>query len=387
MYIMKNIILIFLILIYSVICFSQNTGTGIVNNGAKIIIDEGAKIAIEGTNANYVNYTNNDNGRIDLSGKLLIDGNWINNSASSDVFINYGDNAELIFTDANQHEIGGSSTTNFYDISIQNNLSLNTNLTVLQNLFLENSLLDIGNYNLIMSEGSNISGDFSNNNMIIATQDGVVKYYISDNSELFFPIGDEIYYTPVNLNFTTGNYSNAFVAVNVANSKHPENTSTTDYLERYWSVLQEGITNFECEAVFNYVDDDIQGSENNIYGAFYKNNSWNEINQVNVNENKISGNLTEFADISGVEQDVLNFKDFNNKNLIISFYENNIYISSSNEIKNGIINIYNVKGQKIMSKKFINNKKNKISFNGYLNCYLINIVADNFSYTKTVFIE
>ena len=51
---------------------------GVVNNGAKMIINNGAIIKITGSGANYTNETyNGTHGRIDLDGKIEIQGNWI----------------------------------------------------------------------------------------------------------------------------------------------------------------------------------------------------------------------------------------------------------------------------------------------------------------------
>ena len=385
---MKNKILILLILLLPVFLIAQNTGTGIVNNGAIIKIDEGAKIGIEGTNTNYVNYTNVDNGRIALSGKLEIAGDWENNSSTTEVFVNYGNNAEVIFSSTNQHEIGGTSPTDFYDISLQNNLTLNSNLNILQTLSMENSLLNIGDYNLIMYDGSIITGAFSSNNMIIANENGVVQYEVAENGEFIFPIGDETYYSPVVLDFTSGTYSDAYVAINVTNSKHLENTSTTDFLQRYWTLTQSGISSFNCDATFTYADSDINGTEANIYGAYFNGTNWLMINQVNADENTISGAMNHFGDISGVEYEIISVNENSFNKSIVSFsYKDKVYISSDIQIIEGQINIYNLLGQKIISKKFINNQVNEINLNGKSNCYLIRLVGENVNYSKTLFVE
>ena len=385
---MKNFILILLILTIPICIYAQNTGTGIVNNGAIIKIDEGAKIAIEGENANYVNYTNVDNGRIALSGTMEIAGDWENNSSTSEVFVNYGNNAEVIFSSDNQHEIRGTSPTDFYDISLQNNLTLFSDLNILQTLSMDNSLLNIEDYNLIMLDGSSINGTFSSNNMIIANGNGVVQYKITENGEFIFPVGDETYYSPVVLDFISGSYSDAYVAINVTNSKHPENTSTTDFLQRYWTVTQSGISSFNCDAIFNYVDSDINGTEANIYGAYFNGTNWQMINQVNADENLISGTMNHFGDISGIEYEIINIKESNFNKSIVSFsYKDKIYISSDNQIFNGQINIYNLLGQKLISTKFINNQVNEIDLNGQNNCYIIRIIGDNVNYSKTFFVE
>jgi len=39
----------------------------------------------------------------------------------------------------------------------------------------------------------------------------------------------------------------AWVGVNVTNAKQPNNSSNNDYLNRYWSVMQNGISKFSCD--------------------------------------------------------------------------------------------------------------------------------------------
>ena len=240
----------------------------------------------------------------------------------------------------------------------------------------------------MMFDGSTITGAFSSNNMIITNDSGVILYEISSNGEYFFPIGDGTYYSPVTLNFTSGSYSDAYLSASVTNDKHPNNTSTTDYLQRYWSVGQDGISGFNCDVVFTYDDTDIQGTEENIYGAYYTGSSWEMIGQVNAGANTISGTMTEFGDISGVEETIILIPQINTENIISAYsFEDKIYISSDFEISNGHINIYNLIGQKIIQRSFKNNQVNEIILNGNSNCYLINIVGDNINYSKTVFVE
>ena len=83
---MKNLILIIIFSFFSIYSFSQ-TNTGIINNGAKIIISEGAVLNMDGSSANYINNTeNSEDGRIDISGKMKIEGNWLNNSSTKRSF-------------------------------------------------------------------------------------------------------------------------------------------------------------------------------------------------------------------------------------------------------------------------------------------------------------
>ncbi|MEP7169634.1 MAG: hypothetical protein ABI855_09725, partial [Bacteroidota bacterium] len=67
-------------------CFSQ----GMINNGATIIITAGANVYIDGDALGiYTNQTNaGSDGKIDLNGNMYVEGNWVNNAAGNNVFIN-----------------------------------------------------------------------------------------------------------------------------------------------------------------------------------------------------------------------------------------------------------------------------------------------------------
>ena len=66
--------LLFLFVIPS--SFSQN----VVNNGDNIVINQGANVVISG---DYTNLTSNGDGKIDLDGEILINGNWKNNASDN----------------------------------------------------------------------------------------------------------------------------------------------------------------------------------------------------------------------------------------------------------------------------------------------------------------
>ena len=92
--------------------FSQN----VVNNGDNIVITQGANFVISG---DYTNLTSNGDGKVDIDGKMLINGNWINN-ASNNVFINVEPipDGDVVLRGVLPQFIGGTNFTHFENLSL-----------------------------------------------------------------------------------------------------------------------------------------------------------------------------------------------------------------------------------------------------------------------------
>ena len=214
---------------------------------------------------------------------------------------------------SSQSTSGMTGTINTLTVNNTNGVTLSNSITVTNTLNLTGGKLLLGANTLTLDINATISGTPSSSNMIVTNGSGVLKKMISANKSAFnftFPIGDNTgtpEYSPVTLNFTSGNFSSAYVTVKVTNSKHPNNTSSTDYLNRYWDITQNGITSFACDATFNYLPADVNGTESNIYGGVY-NSSWVILNQANTSGHYISGTVTSFASFTGGQISVMPIK-------------------------------------------------------------------------------
>jgi hypothetical protein len=106
--------------------------------------------------------------------------------------------------------------------------------------------------------------------MIIVTGTGELrKEFPSGFTGIFsYPVGDDTgapEYSPVTLNFTGGNFAEGnYVGVTLKNQKYPDPTITGNFLNRYWTITQSGVTNFFCNASFKYVIEDVTGTESVI---------------------------------------------------------------------------------------------------------------------------
>ncbi|MBM4168931.1 MAG: T9SS type A sorting domain-containing protein [Ignavibacteria bacterium] len=144
--------------------------------------------------------------------------------------------------------------------------------------------------------------------MIVATGSGELRKTFTGTGSFTFPVGDNTgtaEYSPVTLNFTSGSFSSAYAGVKLANSKHPNNTSSTDYINRYWTVSSSGISSFSCDASFVYVAADVEGTESNLYCGSWGGSSWTLLNAVNTGTKTLSGTVSSFSDFTGGETSAL----------------------------------------------------------------------------------
>ena len=204
---------------------------------------------------------------------------------------------------------GLPSAVNNLVVNQPNSLTLSNDIEVNGNIVLASGLVILNSHNLTLSATSTINGTPSSTKMVVATGNGQLRKRFLGIGSFTFPVGDNdgtAEYSPVTLDFISGSFSSAYAGVRLVNAKHPQNTSTSNYLNRYWTVASSGITGFSCNVTFTYVDADVQpgGTEGSIYGAQYS-GSWNLLNQVNSTMNQISHTVSSFSDFTGGESSAL----------------------------------------------------------------------------------
>ncbi|MCX6163832.1 MAG: T9SS type A sorting domain-containing protein [Ignavibacteriae bacterium] len=194
-------------------------------------------------------------------------------------------------------------------INRTNSITLGQDLTINGILTLTNGLIILGDKNLILGTSATIEGSPSANSMIVATSTGELRKIIGDERILPFtftyPVGDNdgtAEYSPVTLNFTSGTFSSAYASVTLGNSKYSNNLSTIDYLNRYWTVNQNGISDFSCDVTAQYLVADVVGTESSIWTGKYDGSSWTLLNQANAVNHTLTGTVTGFSTFTGGQQ-------------------------------------------------------------------------------------
>ncbi|MDQ2718645.1 MAG: hypothetical protein M3Z26_02610, partial [Bacteroidota bacterium] len=204
---------------------------------------------------------------------INIAGNWSNNN----IFTTSTANTVTFNGTTAAQSIGGTSSTTFNNLLISNAAGVNlaNAETVNTTLTLTTGVLNIGAYNLTLASTANaVAGSaFSASNMIAADGGGEVRKGRAALGSYLFPIGNAAgtpAYSPITINYTAGTLAGgAYGGIKVNAAKHPNNASTTDYLNRYWTVSNSGITSPSFNVTANYVAGDIAGTEANIAAAKY----------------------------------------------------------------------------------------------------------------------
>lgn len=372
------------------------------------IIESGATLIVEGTQFKISNGPGTD---LDVYGTLVVNGTIATNSNSSIVCnsgstIIFGSSGQISnngnFTlssgatlkTANPSGINGSITTGgtkslnngatyefngtssqvtgtlmpstVYGLTINNSsaVTLSQSTTVTNLLNLMNGLLLLGSSNLTLGTSATVSGTPSASNMVVISGSGEMRKEFSNIGSFIYPIGDNsgtAEYSPVTLNFTSGTFSSAYCGVKVINSKHPNNSSSADFLNRYWTITQSGISNYTCSITLTYVDADINGNENNLYCGQWDGSVWTLHNVTNVENNQLTATVTSLSDFTGGESSVLpielvSFTANMVKNKVIlewktlseinnyGFYIERRLINSDNELSDKWLTINFIKG-------------------------------------------
>ncbi|WP_109830713.1 DUF2341 domain-containing protein [Reichenbachiella versicolor] len=190
---------------------------------------------------------------------ITLEGNWL----SDGVFDARA--GSVILSAGNSQSINTNGGETFYNLTVSKDAS--TIATLNSEVSVENTLtMTQGNINLnisslnIQSTGSISGGDETS--YIVADNVGVLRHAITAlSTEYFFPIGDTDEYSPFRFTLVSGNLSSSAVTINLRDTRHT-NITETNYITRYWSLNNEGITGaLDYNVSYNYQDIDVEGIE------------------------------------------------------------------------------------------------------------------------------
>ncbi len=164
---------------------------------------------------------------------------------------------------------GGGITFNansVLKINTNSSITMESDITINGKLALKSGLFNIGSGNLILGANATIAGTPSATNMIVTSGSGEFRKIFASTGSFIFPVGDNTgtpEFSPVTLNFFTGTFSaGAYSGIRLANTA--TSGSANSYLNRNWTVTSSGIGSFTCDARFDYVEADVNGTENDI---------------------------------------------------------------------------------------------------------------------------
>ncbi|MEN8121304.1 MAG: T9SS type A sorting domain-containing protein [Bacteroidota bacterium] len=319
-----------------------------------------------------------------VAGTVDINANLVNNSPNASFTGTFNFIGDI------PYEISGTSPIEFATLSLSSTagISLLTDVSVNTGLILNSGTLNLVNNNLTIGSAAAITGTFSPTTMVVADGTGALKRKITGDGIYLFPIGDTsgttIDYSLASLTFSSGTYTDAIVSINVKNEVHPENSSPADYINRYWTVSQTGITDFSCDVSFLYTNEDIQGTESNIWGAQWDGSQWTTLNQASLNQ--FGGTVTSFSDFTAGDKSVMSIDDkLNVDDIDIIVDQGNIIIRSDKNIKLEKAEIYSLLGQLVYSKGLNSSSSTELSFNASSDYYIVKVFTENQFISKKVF--
>ncbi|TRX29811.1 HYR-like domain-containing protein [Flavobacterium gawalongense] len=220
--------------------FSTNTGTPTVNVSGNVLINGGTLQPMTSTGIPIFNLT----------------GNWTNNGG-----IFTAGTGTVTFNGGSQ-TIGGSSPTTFGALTIAGSAdkTLGNDITINGALVFSANKINTGANTLILGNSATVSGAGTGKYVNGNLRKGIAASTSSKN----FEIGDASNYTPVNIGFSgtgtngTGNitaFTQAADDPNIATSAIDD----TKNVNRYWSLVNSGVTFGTYNATFNFVAGDMDG--------------------------------------------------------------------------------------------------------------------------------
>ncbi len=272
-----------------------NTGTGSIIKAGTGDLSFGTQVVT------IYSLTLNDGRLISTTGNLNLAGDFNNNSGIFDP------NGGTIDMNGGVNQfIGGAQQTLFNNLVINNasGVTLGNSESVDGVLTLSNGRLTLGTNNLTLGLAP-VAGTPSVSNMIVTNGTGECRRVFTTNDSYVFPVGDvngTPDYSPVTLSFTSGTFSPAaYAGVRVIDGVHPDNASATDYLTRYWTVSQSGITAFTYDLTGTFINstDDISGNIANIITGMWNGSLWENNNPVTAPTISATG-VTSSGDFTGI---------------------------------------------------------------------------------------
>lgn len=232
------------------------------------------------------------------TGDLTLSGNYYNDGTFTTTGV-------VTFSGSSAQTLQGSGTSTFGTLVINNaaGVTLEKDVTASTSLTLTNGLLNLNSQVLTLGNAGTVGGSPGNSNHVVATSGSLRKNYNATGNFLF-PIGDGTAYSPISLNFTSASFSSGNASVSLTASKHPNNSSTSDFISRFWTVSSSGITSFSCNVSAVYDDGDINGTEGDIDGGKWDGASWTPLGSVTAGSNLITGTVSSFSDFTGGEPSV-----------------------------------------------------------------------------------
>lgn len=293
----------FLLLITLITYTVAANAQGIVNNGARIVVQSGSNLIVSNGG-----YTNGASGLIDNEGTIKVEGDWINN-ASNSVFTSINTTGIVDLNGNSAQSIGGTNPTNFEQLIVSGTgtKTLNVNNTEVYYLLTIDGKLSLNSNRLIIENNSvaaiQQNTPFSSKHILAETTDGlsIVQWNIGNapnGNSYVFPFGnaagDDIGFTysvttsgtqsgvgSIALTtYPTATNNTPYVSIvnnmNFEGNGPPSGNGTLATVDRWWKVDLNNYTTLPVSTqIFKYSDADLNVggntllTESNIQAQFW----------------------------------------------------------------------------------------------------------------------
>lgn len=262
----KQKTILFLFLVFPFLISAQS----LVNNGAAIIIQNGAAIKLKS------DYINQQNGRIKNAGTINLDGDWIQNSTAA-VFLP-ATGGQVKITGLATHMIGGSYYPVFPSLKIESDVYLDIPTYIGNQLDISLGTLRLANSDLVLLPGITFLGGSMSHYI---TTDGTGSLQMSvESSPKIFPVGTISSYAPVTIenNSASDNFK-----VNLIDNVLSNGSSGTtipqinDCVKLTWNIEPEspGTANFNIITQWNTMNEGSGFDRSHSAIGIYHTGNWN----------------------------------------------------------------------------------------------------------------
>ncbi len=201
----------------------------IINNGSDIYISNGTTLTFT------QDYINLGDGTIMNAGEVDVLKDWTNNGSNGVNSLGYS--GAVTFKGSSPQTISGATATEFNVLKTEQNLELFQDITVWNELELNDGKINIKNNDLDFQGWNPIVADA--NHYIVAEQSGKLKLFVEMMTPAVFPVGTATDYTPVTigLNGASDTYSvNLIDDVLTSGSSGSTIPEIDDCVEMTWNV-------------------------------------------------------------------------------------------------------------------------------------------------------
>ncbi len=279
--------------------FSFTLSAQLVNNGATIIVKNGATLHVDSDVTNTTGTL-----QLESNATLEVSGDFTSESAAT--FDADANSLVKFFGSASKNiKSGGDDFGKILmnkdaaiDMSLVDAMDITTNLDFTP---ANGNKLILGSNKLTLASGATVT-NYDATHYVQADGSGTLEKRYAATGTFTFPIGDTDEYSPIDVNVTGGTLgSSAAIAVKVTDAVHPNKYSDADaYITRYWNVDATDITSLAATLTGTYTDADVTGTEANIKGASYI-SDWDFSNASgDAANNTVTGDISADADFTGM---------------------------------------------------------------------------------------